>query len=159
MAHKDNDIDKLRELIKLMKENSLAEIEISHGGDKVYIKRAELTAAAPAVPIMAPAVPTSPNAPPAAAPAAPAPQTLADEGLVPITSPIVGTFYAQPSPDSEPFVEVGSKVTENTIVCIVEAMKVMNEIKAEVTGTIVEIVVSSGQAVEYGQTLFKVKPD
>jgi len=76
--------------------------------------------------------------------------------LVEIKSPIVGTFYSAPSPDSEPFVEVGSKIEENSVVCIVEAMKVMNEIKAEVSGTIVEILVKNGEAVEYGQVLFKV---
>jgi acetyl-CoA carboxylase biotin carboxyl carrier protein len=79
--------------------------------------------------------------------------------LVVIKSPIVGTFYATPSPDSDPFVEVGSQVDAQTVVCIVEAMKVMNEIKAETSGTIAEILVSNGQAVEYGQALFKVKPD
>ena len=79
--------------------------------------------------------------------------------LVAIKSPIVGTFYAKPSPDSEPFVEIGSNVGPQTVVCIIEAMKVMNEIKAETSGTIVESFVSDGQAVEYGQVLFKVKPD
>jgi acetyl-CoA carboxylase biotin carboxyl carrier protein len=74
-------------------------------------------------------------------------------------SPIVGTFYATPTPDSEPYVEVGSTVNTQTVVCIIEAMKVMNEIKAEISGTIVEILVTNGQAVEYGQVLFKVRPD
>jgi acetyl-CoA carboxylase biotin carboxyl carrier protein len=72
---------------------------------------------------------------------------------------MVGTFYATPSPDSEPYVELGSHVTEQTVICIIEAMKVMNEIKAEVEGTIEEILVTSGQAVEYGHPLFRVKPD
>jgi len=82
-----------------------------------------------------------------------------DETLVEIASPIVGTFYASPSPDSEHFVAVGSQVGPDTVVCIVEAMKVMNEIKAETSGTIVKILCKAGQAVEYGQVLFKVKPD
>ena len=76
-----------------------------------------------------------------------------------IKSPLVGTFYAQPSPDSEPFVELGSRVEPETVVCIIEAMKVMNEIKAEMSGVIVDVVTASGSAVEYGQVLFKVRPD
>ena len=76
-----------------------------------------------------------------------------------VKSPIVGTFYATPSPDSESYVEVGSTVEPQTVVCIIEAMKVMNEIKAETSGTIAEILVTNGQAVEYGQVLFRIKPD
>jgi acetyl-CoA carboxylase biotin carboxyl carrier protein len=79
--------------------------------------------------------------------------------LTVIKSPLVGTFYASPSPDSAPFVELGSHVDAQTVVCVIEAMKVMNEIKADTSGTIAEILVGSGQAVEYGQVLFKVKPD
>jgi acetyl-CoA carboxylase biotin carboxyl carrier protein len=78
---------------------------------------------------------------------------------VEIKSPLVGTFYATPSPDSKPYVEVGSHVDAQTVVCIIEAMKVMNEIKAETSGVIAEILVTNGQAVEYGQVLFRVKPD
>src|SRR4030042_1761534 len=78
---------------------------------------------------------------------------------VEIKPSVVGTFYATPSPESEPYVEVGTHVDEQTVVCIIEAMKVMNEIKAEAGGTIVEILVTNGQAVEYGQVLFKVRPD
>lgn len=76
-----------------------------------------------------------------------------------IKSPIVGTFYSAPSPDSKPYLTIGSKVNPDTIICIIEAMKVMNEIKAEASGTIVEILCKTGEAVEYGQVLFKVKPD
>jgi len=79
--------------------------------------------------------------------------------LTEIKSAIVGTFYERPSPDSEPYVEVGSHIEPQTVVCIIEAMKVMNEIKAEISGAIVEILVTSGQAVEYGQVLFRVRPD
>ena len=81
------------------------------------------------------------------------------EGLLEIKSPIVGTFYEAPSPDSEPYVEAGSHVDPQTVVCIIEAMKVMNEIKAEVSGTVVEKTAANGQAVEYGQVLFRVRPD
>ena len=76
-----------------------------------------------------------------------------------IKSPLVGTFYAQPSPDSEPFVELGSRVEPDTVVCIVEAMKVMNEIKAEMSGVIVDVVAANGSAVEYGQVLFRIRPE
>lgn len=85
--------------------------------------------------------------------------TAKDEGLLEIKSPIVGTFYSSPSPDSDPYVEVGSAVSSNTVVCIVEAMKVMNEIKAETSGIIAQVCVKNGQAVEYGQVLFKVRPE
>ena len=89
-----------------------------------------------------------------------APQPVpGEEDLVEIKSPIVGTFYATPSPDSESYVDIDSVVGPQTVVCIIEAMKVMNEIKAETNGTIVEILVTNGQAVEYGQVLFKVRPD
>ena len=81
------------------------------------------------------------------------------DGLVEINSPIIGTFYSAPSPDSDPYVTVGARVEPETVVCIIEAMKVMNEIKAETAGTIVEILCKAGQAVEYGQAIFKVKPD
>ncbi len=81
------------------------------------------------------------------------------QNLVDIKSPIVGTFYATPSPDSEPYAEIGKHVEPQTVVCIIEAMKVMNEIKADTAGTIVEILVTNGQAVEYGQVMFRVKPD
>ena len=93
-------------------------------------------------------------APAAGGPAAPA----EDANLIEIKSPIVGTFYAAPSPDSEPFVKMGADVNADTPVCIIEAMKVMNEIKAECAGTIVKIMATNGKAVEYGQVLFKVKP-
>jgi len=89
-----------------------------------------------------------------------APQVVPnEEDLVEIKSPIVGTFYATPSPDSEPCVDIDSEVSPQTVVCIIEAMKVMNEIKAETSGTIVSILVTNGQAVEYGQVLFKVRPE
>jgi acetyl-CoA carboxylase biotin carboxyl carrier protein len=89
----------------------------------------------------------------------PAAKPQEQQNLFEIKSPIVGTFYATPSPDSQPYVEIGTHVEPQTVVCVVEAMKVMNEIKAETSGTVVEILVTNGQAVEYGQVLFTVKPD
>jgi acetyl-CoA carboxylase biotin carboxyl carrier protein len=158
MADKDADLKKIKKLIEIMKENKLVEIEIKHGDDKIFLKRSEPQQAVGGIPIMRP----DPGAAPVglesteafSQPSAPAEQELAE-----IKSPIVGTFYATPSPDSEPHVEVGSTVGPQTVVCIIEAMKVMNEIKAETSGTIVEILVTNGQAVEYGQALFKVRPD
>lgn len=159
MAAEDSDLKKIEELIEIMKNNDLAEIEISHGDEKISLKRAQ------------PQQPTTVAVPIVGSESAPAqvPPTPADlsrvsgprqqEELTAIKSPIVGTFYATPSPESEPYVEIGSHVEPQTVVCIVEAMKVMNEIRAETTGTIVEILVTNGQAVEYGQVLFRVKSD
>jgi acetyl-CoA carboxylase biotin carboxyl carrier protein len=166
MAEKDSDLKKIKELIEIMKENELLEVEIKHGDDKIVLKRSQphtsIGGAVSAVPTMRP----EPGATPAPAGGAEALiQTYASQAipgtveLVEIKSPIVGTFYATPSPDSEPYVEVGSTVGPQSVVGIVEAMKVMNEIKAETSGTITEILVTNGQAVEYGQVLFKVKPD
>jgi acetyl-CoA carboxylase biotin carboxyl carrier protein len=163
MAEKDGDLKRIKELIEIMDQNGLAEIEIKHGDDKIVLKRYPPQQPAVAGPVMG--VPESATArsradvtgmsaikiPPSAAPQ--------EEDLVEIKSPIVGTFYATPSPDSEPYVEVGSHVEPQTVVCIIEAMKVMNEIKAETSGTIAEVLVTNGQAVEYGQVLFRIRPD
>ena len=157
MGHRDSesDFEKIEKLIDIMKANDLVEVEIKHGDDKILLKRASASAAAYPV-VGSPASVSAPAAPAAG----PAPQPEAKEqSLEVIKSPIVGTFYVKPSPDSEPFVEVGSKVEPKSVVCIIEAMKVMNEIKAEVAGTIVEIMVKNGQAVEFGQPLFKIKPE
>ncbi len=156
MAEKDADVQKIKELIRIMKENDLVRLDIQHGDDRIALERAQPHAPAALAPVMA------------AAPGAMAPMAVPNpaaaiaaraEGLVDIKSPIVGTFYEAPSPDSEPYVEPGAHVDTQTVVCIIEAMKVMNEIKAELSGTIVEKVAKNGQAVEYGQVLFRVKPD
>jgi len=160
MAQKDSDLQKIKELIEIMKDNELVEVEIKHGDDKIFLKRSQPQQVG--LPTMMPnisAVPVSPNTTQAPAAEAKASAARPQEELVEIKSPIVGTFYATPSPDSDPYVEVGSQVNPQTIVCVVEAMKVMNEIKADTSGTIAEILVENGQAVEYGQVLFKVKPD
>jgi acetyl-CoA carboxylase biotin carboxyl carrier protein len=152
MAEKDADIQRIKELIRIMKENDLVKIDIQHGEDRVSLERAQPPAAA-VMGVGAPLlVPQAPAGGPVATPAK-------GEGLLEIKSPIVGTFYEAPSPDSDPYVEPGSHVEPQTIVCIIEAMKVMNEIKAEMSGTIVEKVATNGQAVEYGQVLFRVQPE
>ena len=162
MTEKDADIKKIKEIVEMMVANDLVEVEIIDGDNKILLKRPQPPQATVThLPVMAPAMPPAAYAVPTAAPSpapAPAPVSAAEEDLVDIKSPIVGTFYAAPSPDSEPYVKVGSDVNTETVVCIVEAMKVMNEIKAETTGTIAKIMVANGQAVEYGQVLFKVKP-
>jgi len=145
-----------------MEDNSLAEIEIKHGDDKILLKRfhpqqpivSESSGIIPnglSVPVAADAAQNASNQVPSAA--------AQQDDLVQIKAPLVGTFYITPSPDAEPYVEVGRHVEPQTVVCIIEAMKVMNEIKAETSGTITEMLVTNGQAVEYGQVIFKLKPD
>jgi acetyl-CoA carboxylase biotin carboxyl carrier protein len=168
MAQKDSDLQRIEELIEIMKDNDLVEVEIKHGDDKVFLKRSQpspplgSTSTITAVPVIGTsvsAVPVRPNEIQASAAEVRPSSTKHQEGVVDIKSPLIGTFYATPSPDSQPYVEVGSHVDAQTVVCIIEAMKVMNEIKAEIVGTIIETPVSSGQAVEYGQVLFRVKPE
>lgn len=149
------DLKKVKELIDLMKENDLVELEIAEGNSKVHLKRPGADA-----PVMhqvpmaaAPVAGTAPATSEAAAGA-----EAKDDGLADIISPIVGTFYQAGSPDSDAYVNTGDKVNSDTVVCIIEAMKVMNEIKAETSGTIVEICCKDGEAIEYGQVLFKVRP-
>lgn len=160
MAEKANDIEKIKELIEIMKQNNLLEIEIQHGDDKISLKReGEKPGIVTSIPAPGTAVSQSVEQ------AAQRPQQVAsrsgeaEESLIEIKAPMVGTFYAAPSPDSEAFVEAGSEVHPESVVCIIEAMKVMNEIKAETSGTIEQILVENGQAVEYGQPLFKVRPE
>ena len=159
MSQKETDLHRIKKLIKIMEDNDLVEIEIAHDNEKILLKRAQ-----PHPPMMT-AIPMAVVAgdPVGAAKgsdiSAAGQGTEQDDGLVDIKSPIVGTFYATPSPDSDAFVEVDSPVEPQTVVCIIEAMKVMNEIKAETSGKIAKVLVKSGQAVEYGQVLFKVRPD
>jgi acetyl-CoA carboxylase biotin carboxyl carrier protein len=157
---KDTDIKKIKELIEMMVANDLVEVEILDGDNKILLKRPQpqsaFGGAVAQMPMMAPAAYAMPAAPAQAPSQVPAPTE--DTSLIDIKSPIVGTFYSAPSPDSAAYVKVGDDVNTETVVCIIEAMKVMNEIKAETTGTIAKIIVANGQAVEYGQVLFKVKP-
>lgn len=156
MSDKQSDLKKIEQFLEIMKKNDLVELEIKNGDEKIHLKRAQpQTPQVTAVPVVTPAAP--------ATPAASAPQAAAAEAapsdLIEIKAPMVGTFYSTPSPDSDDYVEVGSKVTPSTVVCVIEAMKVMNEIKAETEGTIAEICIESGHAVEYGTVLFRVKTD
>ena len=149
------DLKELKKMIALMNENDLLELEIEEGGKKLRLKKAGPQGAVGSAP------PPAPSAPAAATPVAAggdAEPSAEDQGFVTIRSPMVGTYYQAPSPDADVYVEYGSKVSSETVVCIVEAMKVMNEIKAEVSGEIVKVCVKNGEAVEYGQALFLVKP-
>jgi acetyl-CoA carboxylase biotin carboxyl carrier protein len=160
------DLKLIRNLIRVMERGEVTELEIDDekAGFRVHLKRGPgAVGHGPVVMVPGSATPMAamPQVPgPAAAPAGAAPEAApsSTEGLVEITSPMVGTFYRSPSPEAEPFAGSGDAIDDETVVCIVEAMKVMNEIRAETSGTIVEVLVESGEPVEYGQPLFLVKP-
>jgi acetyl-CoA carboxylase biotin carboxyl carrier protein len=156
------DLKQIKQIIDLMTRSELTEFAVEEEGFKLKIRRGEFpvvsAARATLPPFVLPAESASPM--PSAvtsAPAAPAAPAGDEPGVIYIKSPMVGTFYRSPSPESKSFVENGSKVTETSVVCIIEAMKIMNEIQAEVKGTVLETLVENGQPVEYGQRLFKVK--
>ena len=152
------DLKKVKELIELMIEKDLVEVEIKDGDKKISLKRPQTPAPVVThVPIMHTQAPVP--SPEETTLAAENRQQTAESELVEIKSPMVGTFYSAPSPDSDPFVSIGTRVEPETVVCIIEAMKVMNEIKSETSGTITEILCAPGKAVEFGEAIFKVKPD
>ena len=151
------DIRKVKKLIELLEESGVAEIEIQEGEESVRISRYSQSAPPAPAPMAAPVAPP-PAAPPAPAPAAapaaePATEAEVPEGHV-IKSPMVGTFYRAPSPGASPFVEVGQQVNVGDTLCIIEAMKLLNQIEADKAGTIKAILVENGQPVEYDQPLF-----
>ena len=158
------DLKTLKQLVKLMADNNLTDLDLEDGGEKVKLRRqgeapdVQYVAAPAAAP--APAASAAP-APPAAS--APATESAAAPAAEPagatIDSPMVGTYYSSPSPDAKPFVAAGDHVDADTVVCIIEAMKVFNEIKAEKSGTIRKILVENGQAVEFGQAILEIDPD
>nr|MDH3164090.1 acetyl-CoA carboxylase biotin carboxyl carrier protein [Bacillus licheniformis] len=156
-------IDEIRQLIKLIDESSINEFTYENEGSKVELKKQSGTVQTIQQVVAAPVQAPAPEAQAKQAPVqdAPAKEEAAKEGgnFHKITSPMVGTFYASSSPEADPYVTVGSKVTESSVVCIVEAMKLFNEIEAEVEGEIVEVLVENGQLVEYGQPLFLVKAE
>jgi len=145
------DLDQLRELIRLLDEANLTEIEVEHDDDRIRVRRDPSPQVGPATAeSVAPAVAARP------ASAGPAPDSAEEDGDY-VTSPFVGTFYRAPSPNGDPFVDVGDSIAPGQVLCIVEAMKLMNEIEAEVAGTIVEILVENGKPVEYGDRLFRIE--
>jgi acetyl-CoA carboxylase biotin carboxyl carrier protein len=155
------DLERLRELVEMMEMHGLSEVSLSRGDEKWKLRRGgqqesvHVPASVPIAPVPVPPVSAavvSASSSESTGPASEAGNTI------PIKSPTVGTFYAAASPDDPPFVTVGTKVSPDTIVCIVEAMKVFNQIPAEVSGTIEELLVTNGDPVEFGQPLFRVRP-
>lgn len=148
------DTDYIEKLAKIIADNALTEISLEDGEQAITIRKdlpEVIQAVAPAVSAPAPVAPSAP-----AVQAAPAEQPAAKKGT-PITSPMVGTFYKSPAPDAAPFVQVGQTIKQGDVVCIVEAMKLMNEIESEVSGKVVEFCVEDGQPVEFGQVLMYVE--
>jgi acetyl-CoA carboxylase biotin carboxyl carrier protein len=168
----DMNIDEIRELIQAVTSSGIAELEVQRGDNRVKIRRMarqtvvqQAVAAAPGLPEHGIATHSAPHpvhtAGAAAAPAPAAQQAadvMSDPSLVLVKSPIVGTFYESPAPGSPPFVRIGDSVQPGKVLCIIESMKLMNEIEAEHTGTIVSRLVENGHAVEYGEALFAVRP-
>jgi len=164
------DLGQLERLLSFMSEHGLEEFEYAHGDLRIRLKKAipqQVAASVLALPVAQPAAPqgapalVAPSAPLTApqagtAPAQPAPAGTPDEHI--IKSPIVGTFYAGPSPDAGPFVHMGDFVEAGQTVCIIEAMKLMNEIEADISGEVARVLVENGQPVEYGEPLFALRP-
>jgi acetyl-CoA carboxylase biotin carboxyl carrier protein len=160
------DLAFVESLIKALDESSLDTLELERGGTRVRLSKSP--------PVLPPAAPVQgvSSAPPGMpavtegagpAPASATPQSEAEEGeghegLLKVTSPMVGTFYSAPAPDSPPYVTVGQRVTDGTVLCIIEAMKLMNELESEVSGTVVKVMIENAQPVEYGQVLFLIDP-
>ena len=160
------DLKQIKQIIDLMKRSELTEFAVEEEGFKLKICRGvngvPVVTSNVGSPAPYPVLPDTAAASSAAAAAALAASSQnggdkEDPSITYIKAPMVGTFYRAPSPESAPFVEVNAKVSENSVVCIIEAMKIMNEIQAEVKGTVVEILVENGQPVEYGQRMFKIK--
>jgi acetyl-CoA carboxylase biotin carboxyl carrier protein len=143
---------KIREILRLLRDTDVEEIEVWDAEDRVRIRRGARGNGHDREVPPAAVMPASPAA------ASPALASGTDRRAHPVVSPFVGTFYRAPSPGADPFVEVGSRVRKGQTLCIIEAMKLMNEIEAEVEGTVVEILVENGVAVEYGQPLFTIDP-
>ena len=164
MAEKKNDVfdlDGIRLLVELMKENDVSELDLEQSGSRLSLRRAQPGLAVVEAQVapragqvaLAPSAPLETSACAAPSPARPESST----NVKTIKSPMVGTFYSSPSPDAAPYVKVGDSVTPDKTVCIIEAMKIFNDVPAEISGTIVEVLVKSGDAVEFGTPLFKVE--
>jgi len=157
------DLRKVKKLIELLDDSGIAEIEITEGEESVRISRysAHAPAAAPvaaAAPMAAPAAAPVPAAAPApAATPAPAPAEAVEEDGFEVTAPMVGTYYSSSSPGAAPYVQVGDRVNEGDTLCIIEAMKMMNQIEAEQAGRIVSVMVENGEPIEFGQPLFVIE--
>jgi acetyl-CoA carboxylase biotin carboxyl carrier protein len=153
------ELKEIKSVIDLMSRNGLSEFELEKDDFKIRICKPSATAAPQVVYQQTHSAVSAPAAAPAPVNAAPlVPAEAPKQNLPTINSPMVGTFYRSPSPDSAAYVEVGAEVNEDTVVCIIEAMKVMNEIKAETKGVISAVLADSGKSVEFGQPLFSIKP-
>jgi acetyl-CoA carboxylase biotin carboxyl carrier protein len=149
--------DEIRELIRMAAEEGVAELEVQRGENRVRIRR--YVAAAPEITVTAPVPVAAPHTPvPAFAPPEKSEGASADPNLALVKSPIVGTFYESPSPGSPPFVRVGERIQPGKVLCIIESMKLMNEIEAEIAGILESKLVQNGQPVEYGEALFAIRP-
>lgn len=148
----------IKEVLQLMKDFDVSEFELEKEGLKVRLKKRGIAAAPENYTEMTVTRPAMPSLPAQAQPAAgvSAPAAAVDDGIM-VKSPMVGTFYTAPSPDQPPYVAAGKKVKEGDVLCIIEAMKLMNEIKAEISGTVVEVMVANGRPVEFDQPLFKIR--
>jgi acetyl-CoA carboxylase biotin carboxyl carrier protein len=158
------DLDEIKLVLEMMREHDLAEFELERDGVKLRLRKNtghQWNASAPLPQVtFVPQVAASPAKGDAGAPAAPAPSpSNEDVDLAIVKSPIVGTFYRQSEPGAEPFADVGQQVKKGQVLCIIEAMKLMNEINAECDGEIVKVYVENGQAVQYGERLFAIKPN
>lgn len=149
------DVRKVRKLVELMNDHELSEIDLKQGDQRIRLRKGGEPASFTSIPAAAPLAPT-PVAP-SPAPTAPTPAPAVADAGVTINSPMVGTFYVSASPDAAPFVKVGDQVGPDTTICIIEAMKVFNEIPAERSGKILALLVENGAAVEFGQPLFKIE--
>jgi acetyl-CoA carboxylase biotin carboxyl carrier protein len=161
---KPQDMKDLRELIEFLKEYQVAEFDLDRGDTKIRLKFTQPAAASPGIADIAKLVTAAPIAhaaattpAPSAQPAAPAPPADPDAGLHIVKSPIVGTFYGTPSPGAPPFVSPGDHVEKGQVICIVEAMKLMNEIESDASGEVVKCFISNGQPIEFGQPLFSIR--
>lgn len=144
------ELEELKDLLELLKETDITELQIEKNGTKIKIKREKILSSIE-IPLHKPTGPVIQEK---------VIEEKEDETqrLVTVTSPIVGTFYRSPSPEADPFVEVGTRVNKGQVLCIIEAMKLMNEIESDVDGIIVKILVENGQPVEYGEPLFLIEP-
>lgn len=149
------DVARIREIIELMEQHELCEVDLQQGDERIKLNRGS-SAPMPVAPQYAPPPPAA--AQPAVAAASGAADSISD-GTITINAPMVGTFYSRPNPDAEAFVKVGDTVNEDTIVCIVEAMKVFNEIPAECSGKIVEVLINDHQPVDFGKPMFRLQPN
>ncbi len=152
------DLKDIKAIIDLMRKNAISEFEMEKQDFKIKLKRSGNGGTLVSYPDDTPAVIYAPQSAPNAVPAPAAPAAAVTSTDIEIKSPMVGTFYRSPTPDSGPYAEIGTELNPDSVICIIEAMKVMNEIKAEVRGVVTQVLIENGKPVEYGQPLFKLRP-